>query len=69
MRVCVRVYLIRPMLLQLLVELEGDADHHLCLLSVGVRDVVEDSIEVWGRQGGGRLISSRALSVPPITND
>ena len=42
-------YLVGPMLLQLLVELQGDADHHFGLVPVGVGDVVQDAIEVCGR--------------------
>ncbi len=43
---CVSVYLVSTMLLQLLVELEGDADHHFGLVPVGVGDVVQDAIEI-----------------------
>lgn len=42
-------YLISTVLLQLLVELQGDADHHFGLVPIGVGDVVQDAIEVCGR--------------------
>lgn len=46
-RLCVCVsYLISPMLLQLLVELQGNAHHHFGLVPVGVGDVVQDTIEI-----------------------
>lgn len=41
------VYLVSAMLLQFLVELQGDADHHFGLVPVGVGDVVQDAIEIW----------------------
>lgn len=34
------------MLLQLLVELQGDANHHFGLVPIGVGDVVQDAIEI-----------------------
>lgn len=37
------------MLLQLLVELQGDANHHFGLVPIGVGDVVQDAIEICGR--------------------
>lgn len=40
------------MLLQLLVELQGDADHHFGLVPVGVGDVVQDAIEIWSSGRG-----------------
>lgn len=43
-------YLIRSMLLQLLVELQGDADHHFGLVPVWVGDVVQDAIEICSRE-------------------
>lgn len=42
-------YLVSTVLLQLLVELQGDADHHFGLVPIGVGDVVQDAIEVCGR--------------------
>lgn len=39
-------YLVSAMLLQLLVELQGDADHHFGLVPIGVGDVVQDTIEI-----------------------
>ncbi len=47
--VCVR-YLVSSMLLQLFVELQGDADHHFGLVPIGVGDVVQDTIEICGRE-------------------
>lgn len=48
--VCVVMsYLVSTVLLQLLVELQGDADHHFGLVPIGVGDVVQDAIEVCGR--------------------
>lgn len=47
---CVYVlYLISSMLLQLFVELQGDANHHLGLVPIGVGDVVQDAIEIYKR--------------------
>lgn len=43
-------YLVSPMLLQLLVELQGDAHHHFGLVPVGVGDVVQDAIEICGAE-------------------
>lgn len=43
------VYLISSMLLQLFVELQRDADHHFCLVSIGVGDVVQDAIKIYTR--------------------
>lgn len=42
-------YLVSPMLLQLLVELQGDANHHFGLVPIGVGDVVQDAIEICSR--------------------
>lgn len=48
-RLCVS-YLVSPMLLQLLVELQGDAHHHFGLVPVGVGDVVQDAIKICGTE-------------------
>lgn len=37
------------MFLQLLVELQGDANHHFSFIPIGVGDVVQDAIEICGR--------------------
>lgn len=37
------------MLLQLLVELQGDANHHFSFIPIGVGDVVQDAIKICGR--------------------
>lgn len=42
-------HLVSSMLLQLLVELQGDANHHFSFIPVGVGDVVQDAIEICGR--------------------
>lgn len=52
-------YLVSPVLLQLLVELEGDADHHFGLVPVGVGDVVQDAIEIYGRDGNNGFLMSQ----------
>lgn len=44
------MYLVSSMLLQLLVELQGDADHHFGLVPVWVGDVVQDAIEICSRE-------------------
>lgn len=36
------------MLLQVLVEFQGDANHHFGLVPIGVRDVIQDAIEICG---------------------
>lgn len=45
------LYLVSAVLLQLLVELQGDADHHFGLIPVGVGDVVQDAIEICRTEG------------------
>lgn len=42
-------HLVSSMLLQLLVELQGDANHHFSFIPVGVGDVVQDAIEICRR--------------------
>lgn len=42
-------HLVSSMLLQLLVELQGDANHHFSFIPVGVGDVVQDAIKICGR--------------------
>lgn len=41
-------YLVSSVLLQLLVELQRDADHHFGLVPVGVGDVVQHAIKICG---------------------
>lgn len=54
-------HLISSVLLQLLVELEGDADHQLGLVPIGVGDVVEDTIKIYSSEKSHQLQTSTHL--------
>ena len=58
-------YLISTVLLQLLVELQGDADHHFGLVPIGVGDVVQDAIEVCGRNEKIKRVMIEGGPPPP----
>lgn len=67
---CAAPHLVSSMLLQLLVELQGDANHHFSFIPIGIGDVVQDAIEIYGRdeqEMNTWIIMSLTLSINNIT--